>query len=340
MNDICVVGAGPAGISCARELRRHGCKVVLLDRSERPGDKACGGGLTEDAWEPAGIDPARVPDHARAFHRLVVGDKSVETDGPFVVVLDRKKWQAARIDELREIGCDVRLKRRFMGFSRGEIRTDGGSFRCDVLIGADGASSRVRRLLRIPTGLVVRAWQVTVPSGHRACETIEREAVTVRFDHRLFGSGYAWVFPTVDGVRLGCGASSAFLRAGDLRASFLSWLKELGVRKKDGRVRCGTIGCGYAGHRFKNVFLAGDAAGLASPVTGEGIASALISGREVAREIVDPSYRSKEIPRLAARHRRTHDLLSIPWIGRSLYRLAPSILRIPFIRTEAMGRYG
>lgn len=340
MNDVCIVGAGPAGISCAKELRRHGCKVVLLDRSSRPGDKACGGGLTEDAWEPAGIDPARVPDHARAFHRLVVGGKSIETNRPFVVVLDRKKWQAARIDELREIGCDVRLKRRFMGFSRGKVRTDGGSFRCDVLIGADGASSRVRRLLGIPTGLAVRAWQVTIPLEHRACETIDEEAVTIRFDHRRLRSGYAWVFPTVGGVRLGCGASNASLSAGDLKASFLSWLNELGVNPKDGRVQCGTIGCGYAGHRFKNVFLAGDAAGLASPVTGEGIASALISGREVAREIVDPSCRGKEILELAARHRRTHDVLSIPWIGRSLYRFAPTILRIPFIRTETMRRYG
>ena len=227
-----------------------------------------------------------------------------------------------------------------MGFSRGKVRTDGGSFRCDVLIGADGASSRVRRLLGIPTGLAVRAWQVTIPLEHRACETIDEEAVTIRFDHRRLRSGYAWVFPTVGGVRLGCGASNASLSAGDLKASFLSWLNELGVNPKDGRVQCGTIGCGYAGHRFKNVFLAGDAAGLASPVTGEGIASALISGREVAREIVDPSCRGKEILELAARHRRTHDVLSIPWIGRSLYRFAPTILRIPFIRTETMRRYG
>ncbi len=340
MNDVCIVGAGPAGISCARELLKNGCAVVLLDRSPQPGGKACGGGLTKDAWELAGIDPGSVPDHARAFHRLVVGGNSVETDGPFVVVLDRKKWQAARIDELEEIGCDVRFKERFTGFSTGKVITDGGSFGCDVLVGADGASSRIRRLLGIRPGLVVRAWQVTLPAGHRVCETIEKEAVTVRFDHRLFGAGYAWVFPAVDGVRLGCGASNASLSAGDLKAAFFSWLDELGANPKDGRVQCGTIGCGYAGHRFENVFLAGDAAGLASPVTGEGIASALISGREVAREIVDHSYRSREIPRLAARHRRTHDVLSIPWIGRSLYRFAPSILKIPFIRTEAMGRYG
>ena len=82
-----------------------------------------------------------------------------------------------------------------------------------------------------------------------------------------------------------------------------------------------------------------DAAGLASPVTGEGIAQALISGAEVAREITEPGYRSGKIATLAARHRRTHDTLAQPLVCRALYGLSPWLLGLKAVRERTLARY-
>ena len=63
------------------------------------------------------------------------------------------------------------------------------------------------------------------------------------------------------------------------------------------------------------------------------------SGAEVAREILEPGYRSSVLEALAARHRRTHQLLAAPFIGAALFALAPPLLGIPAIREAALRRY-
>src|SRR5712692_4726666 len=40
--DVCVVGAGPTGSTCAYYLARQGCRVLLLERKQFPRDKLCG----------------------------------------------------------------------------------------------------------------------------------------------------------------------------------------------------------------------------------------------------------------------------------------------------------
>ncbi|HUT79142.1 MAG TPA: FAD-dependent oxidoreductase, partial [Polyangia bacterium] len=291
--DVCVVGAGPAGTGAARELALAGARVVLVDRRERPGSKACGGALTRGAFEPAGLDSGRLPPWARLFSALTVhgllGSRRLERDWPLMMTVDRPSWIAGRIDELRDLGCDVRLGTRFRGWrADGIAALDDGELPCGSLLGADGAASRVRRGLGLPPGLVVRAFQLTLPAADADAARLVRRGPAVWFEPALLGAGYGWAFPAADEVRIGAGASSAILPRGVLKRSFFSWLRRLGLDAGRGRVEAGTIGCGYLGHRFGPVFLAGDAAGLASPVTGEGIRQALLSGREVAREIAEP----------------------------------------------------
>jgi geranylgeranyl reductase len=187
--------------------------------------------------------------------------------------------------------------------------------------------------------LKMRALQVRVPNhlvGRLAGEVKEP---TIWFDTALFGSGYAWAFPAKKELRLGCGASAELLRGGELKKAFAKWLLTININASGRRLEAGNIGCGYSGHRFGRIFLAGDAAGLASPVTGEGIGGALISGEEVAREIVDPTYRSASIAVLASKHRRTHDVLLHRSICGPLYALTSGLLSIPWIRNEAFSRY-
>ena len=135
------------------------------------------------------------------------------------------------------------------------------------------------------------------------------------------------------------GAPVACLGSRELKEAFFSKLSNLGIDPKLGRVQSGAIGSEYTGHRFGRVFLAGDAAGMASPLTGEGIAQAMISGKEVAREIVETGYRSSVLASLAVRHRRTAETLARLAAGKALLRLAPKLLRFSGVREATLDRY-
>jgi geranylgeranyl reductase len=336
--DVCVVGAGPAGLAAAEALIAGGARVVLVDRHPRPGGKACGGGLSAEArseLERLGIATVG-PEFDRLEVRAPRGAVTLD-DTPGIAVIDRRAWIAGWLERLADRGCELRLGQRLTGVERRGVITDGGRIPCARVVGADGTASRVRRSLRLTRGLAVRAWQLVVEEGSATAELLEVDAPTVWFDPARFGAGYGWLFPAPGELRIGCGASTTARDKGALRDAFFDWLGALRVAPDAGRIESGTIGCGYQGHRFGSVSLAGDAAGLASPLTGEGIAQALVSGREVAREILEPGYRSAAIPLLGRRHRRTHDVLV--GLDGAPYRLAPALLRLEPLRAEALRRY-
>jgi flavin-dependent dehydrogenase len=338
--DVAVVGAGPAGIAAADALIAGGARVALFDRHARPGGKACGGGLTGAAFARAGVAPNSPPAYGRRFDALEVrsplGRFRAQNGGPLIVVIDRIAWQAERLEALAERGCALHLDERVVGFPQGAIATERAGYRCGHVIGADGASSRVRRHLGLDPGPGIRAVQTI--AAPEAAPGVPPDVPIVWFCARGMGLGYAWSFPAADGtLRLGMGADAATTSAARLRRAFGDWLRERGA--PCGRMRAATIRCGYAGHRFGRYRLAGDAAGLASPLTGEGIAQALESGAEVAREILEPSYRSEPMSRLAARHRRTRDVVATPHLGAVLFALAPHLLRSSAVREAAFRRY-
>ncbi|MFO8071396.1 MAG: NAD(P)/FAD-dependent oxidoreductase [Polyangia bacterium] len=341
--DVCISGAGPAGTSAALELARGGARVVLLDRHREPGGKACGGGLSRESWRAAGLSPERLPACGRSHDSLRVasplGSTTLRIGEPLLVTIDRTSWMAERIAELRDLGVEVRLAERVLGLRRGRALTETGELRCSAIVGADGASSRIRRLAGLARGPATRSMQLTVSEDSAPGRRLARLGPAVWFDPRLLGVGYGWSFPVCGEVRVGCGVPGRSLGSPGPRKAFLAWLEKIGVDPSAGRIGAGSIPHGYSGHRLGDVFLCGDAAGLASPVTGEGIGPALISGAEVAREIMEPGFRSREIPRLGRRHRRTFGLLSDLRLGAPLYGLAPWILRLPGVGREAIRRY-
>lgn len=338
--EVLIVGAGPAGLSAAHELRRCGVAVTILDRHHRLAKPVCGGGLTRSAFELARISPAAIPNYALAHRRLEVrtqlGRTSVQSNSPLLMTIDRAKWAQQRVDDLIKSGVVVHLGETFRGFEDRLAHTDRRTIEFKWLVGADGARSRVRRILGVVAEFRIVAWQTRVPESETP---LPIDVPTVWFDPSVFGSGYAWAFPAPNEVRFGCGVLTPTTTKPDLRGRHSKWLARLDIDPSRFDTRAATIGCHYAGHRFGRVFLAGDAAGLASSLTGEGISQALLSGREVALEIGQPGYRSRAMVELAHRHQRTAGVLGHPYFNRLLYPLAPLILKNRFIRRKTVKRY-
>ena len=89
-----------------------------------------------------------------------------------------------------------------------------------------------------------------------------------------------------------------------LKNRLLSWCENNRIPIDEKRIQAGWVNYDYRGVRFGKTFLVGDAAGLASGLTGEGIYPALISGQVVAKMILDPDYPALELRQLARNHRR------------------------------------
>ena len=287
MWDIAIVGAGPAGSAAALSaLRtRPGARVLLLDRSDFPRDKACGDGIAPQALDElarlgaAEVLADRVPVH---WLRITAPDGTVAArrlPRPDYVV-PREVFDARLVDAAVSAGAV--LERRTV--RRLEVLPDrvvlDGELAARVVVGADGANGVVRRQLGLGRQ-PARATAVAV-RGYAPAPPGEPEQVIVLSERDW--PAYAWSFATGDGrANVGFGMLLPALkrRPEGGRRALHEGLAELlpGVRAE--RLVSHHLPLSSVRPRQPRgrVLLAGDALSLINPLTGEGIFYALLSGR-------------------------------------------------------------
>jgi geranylgeranyl reductase len=108
-------------------------------------------------------------------------------------------------------------------------------------------------------------------------------------DSALFKNGYGWIFPHRETVSVGAYADESAMQASVLNANLIRWAEGMCISLSNGKCRAEHINFDFRGWNFGHIFLAGDAAGLASALTGEGIYPAIVSGKIVAQKIIDPN---------------------------------------------------
>lgn len=283
--DIVVVGLGPAGSCAAAAGARAGLRVVALERRREAGRPVQCAELVPALLdqEIGGLGAVTVQPVRRML--TFIGDSLPDETRPFPGrMLDRAVFDRRLAAEAKACGVDCRFGVAAIRITRdGDVLTAGGMLRPRVLIGADGPASRVGAAIGCVNRDLVDARQVSVTLRD------EHDATDIFLGARYPG-GYGWLFPKGRQANLGVGVDRA------ARATLPSVLDALQARLAAagriggpaGRLTGGTIPVGgmlpaVGDLGSVGVLLAGDAAGLAHPVTGAGIAAAVQSGARAGR---------------------------------------------------------
>ena len=294
--DVIIVGAGPAGSACARLLAQAGAKVLLLEKARFPREKSCGGLLSGKTL--ASID-APLPD--RLVLSKVHGMRMVAEDGKLqaesghlpgrAVLVDRSQFDWWMVERACQAGAVYRdaceVVRIVNGREMATVYLIGGALVAKWVVGADGAASTVARTVGLRKAW--RSWQ----SGITLCR--EWQSDTLPADQSGFAEMHAvgipgalgWCFAWDGGWRIGVGAPAFFKP--HLTETLDKLVKKItAMRGSISLLPVKTTGALVPTAAFwprlgkERVFLAGDAAGLADPFSGEGIAAALQSGAAIA----------------------------------------------------------
>ncbi len=290
--DVVVVGGGPSGATAAEDLARSGHKVAFIDRDGRI--KPCGG-----AVPPRLIEDFFIPDEqivAKVNTARMISPTGRQVDIPiengFVGMVDREHFdeflrtRAKDAGAHRYTGTFTKIERDADGTHvvyRDKVSGNEMKLTTKLVIGADGARSNVARAEikdgeKIPYVIayheIIEAPELNATYDPARCDVI--------YDGKISPDFYGWVFPHGQQASVGMGSMIKSVdvkqATADLRAaSGLTDCKT--IRKEGAPIPLKPLDCWDNG---KDVVLAGDAAGVVAPSSGEGIYYAMVGGRVAA----------------------------------------------------------
>jgi geranylgeranyl reductase family protein len=316
--EVLVVGGGPAGTAAAIVLARAGRDVTLVDKATFPRDKCCGDGLTTGALrilEQLGFRPDMTPSWHDVDATWIQSPSGPEVrlpmpsgSGSYSAVVPRFELDDALLALARASGAKVDDGHAFRRFVSPGADSTGGASEAVVaeidgigavcaryIVAADGMWSPVRKALGLNEPDYLGEWHafrqyignVTGPAAERQYVWFEDDLLP----------GYAWSFP-LPGNRANVGFG--VLRNGERRIQTMkqTW-PELLARPHIAEA-LGAEATPEARHlawpiparidratlSHERVLFVGDAACATDPLTGEGIAQALITGVLAADAII------------------------------------------------------
>ncbi|MBN9886881.1 geranylgeranyl reductase family protein [Salipiger abyssi] len=284
--DLIVLGAGPAGATAALVAARAGLRVALIDKAVFPRDKLCGGLITGRCLShQAALSALPPPDMLTRHERLVFYRDGAPlgemTDSPPLHLTTRLSLDHHLLALALEAGAVDLTGTRLREIGAGQVTLENGTLLTfSALIGADGVQSVVARHLfgaSFDKAKIGFALETEAPPAPQE---------PIRIDFGAANWGYGWRFPKPESTTIGIGGLHACNPR--MRAGMMRYLSELDAPKAL-RIKGHFLPFGD----FRRtpgrgaILLAGDAAGLVDPITGEGIGHAILSGHYAAKAVAE-----------------------------------------------------
>lgn len=319
-SDVVIIGAGPAGLKCAEILKDGPYSVCILEKDQFPLKKICGGGLG------GLVEKEDIPPQAKLFSEqtIVINGKAhkIKVKIPRATVSREllSDFQYCKIAQSSNIRLITGVKVKEICGST--VITDKDTFEYKWLVGADGAASVVRKHLNLETRYNMGIYY-DIP--------VESDSFLMYLDFPLMSTAYIWEFPFENNLNTGIYYEKNLFDTKKAKSIITEYIQNKYSHTPE-NIKGFPIPYYFAGAEFGNIFLAGDAAGLCFRDNGEGISTALISGAEIGRKILDENYSMPELNKICRMKKRREIMYLI--LNKSHYLQSTLIRLYLFMRNR------
>ena len=292
--DVAIIGSGPSGASTAFYLGKKGISTVIIEKETLPRYKTCGGGFVNRGRKNMPFDISEVIE--KEFYAVdSYFNKNLhyqsKKEEPIITMIMRDAFDHLLVKKAKEFGVTLlenhTLKNIDFKDNKAILTTSKENISTDFVIAADGVLSPTAKMAgwKEETRNLIPALEYEVEVSK---EDFNRLSKQVRFDIDAVPFGYAWSFPKKNHLSLGVLTTKK--RKINLKEYYKKYLETLGIKEIINEEAHGfqiPIAPRTDGFVKQNVFLIGDAAGFAEPITAEGISNAILSGKYVAEAIIE-----------------------------------------------------